>query len=95
MAGKEVAIKAAQMFTTTGVASRVSVVKEMAIGLSLGLGMGFLWQVGAEGDRRTLLIYQFWGKSSAALSMLALTLLLPAIASQTYHWNENKKWEDL
>jgi len=56
MAGKEVAIKAAQMFTTTGVASRVSVVKEMAIGLSLGLSMGFLWQVGEEGDRSTLLI---------------------------------------
>lgn len=43
MAGKEV-IRAAQMFTKTGQASRVSVVKEIAIGLALGTGLGLIWQ---------------------------------------------------
>lgn len=56
MTGKEV-IRAAQMFTKTGAASRISVVKELGIGLALGLVAGMVWQ--------------------------------------TYHWNENKKWEDL
>jgi hypothetical protein len=44
MSGKEV-IRAAQMFTTTGVASRVSVVKEIAIATVLGIGAGMWWQV--------------------------------------------------
>lgn len=44
MSGKEV-IRAAQMFTTTGAASKVSVVKELTIGLALGLVGGFYWQV--------------------------------------------------
>jgi hypothetical protein len=44
MAGKEV-IRAAQMFTKSGMASKVSVVKEIGIGLTLGLASGFLWQV--------------------------------------------------
>jgi hypothetical protein len=44
MASKEV-IRAAQMFTTSGVASRTSVVKEIAIGMGLGLAFGMVWQV--------------------------------------------------
>jgi len=44
MAGKEV-IRAAQMFTTNGMASKVSVVKEIVIGSALGLGFGLWWQV--------------------------------------------------
>jgi hypothetical protein len=43
MSGKEV-IRAAQMFTTTGVASRTSVAKEIVIGMVLGLGAGMVWQ---------------------------------------------------
>jgi hypothetical protein len=45
MVGKEV-IRAPQMFTTHGMASKVSVVKEIGFGLILGLGAGFAWQVG-------------------------------------------------
>lgn len=33
-----------QMFTKTGQASRVSVVKEIAIGLTLGTALGLYWQ---------------------------------------------------
>lgn len=33
-----------QMFTTTGQASRVSIVKEIVIGASLGTALGFWWQ---------------------------------------------------
>ena len=44
MSGKEV-IRAAQMFTKSGVASRTSVVKELVLGSALGLGFGLLWQV--------------------------------------------------
>lgn len=44
MAGKEV-IRAAQLFTKTGQASRVSVVKEIVLGMSAGLALGMVWQV--------------------------------------------------
>ena len=44
MAGKEV-IRAAQMFTKTGQASKISVVKEIIIGSTLGIGLGLWWQV--------------------------------------------------
>ena len=44
MAGKEV-IRAAQMFTKTGVASRTSVVKDIVIASVLGGAFGMLWQV--------------------------------------------------
>lgn len=44
MTGKEV-IRAAQMFTKNGAASRTSVVKEIVIGSALGLGFGLWWQV--------------------------------------------------
>lgn len=44
MSGKEV-IRAAQMFTTNGAAAKVSVVKEIAIGLTLGISAGLVWQV--------------------------------------------------
>jgi hypothetical protein len=44
MPGKEV-IRAAQMFTTHGQASKVSVVKEIVIALTLGGALGMLWQV--------------------------------------------------
>lgn len=44
MSGKEV-IRAAQMFTTHGKASKVSVVKEIVIALTLGGALGMLWQV--------------------------------------------------
>ncbi len=47
MAGKEV-IRAAQMFTTSGVASRTSVVKEIVIGMTLGLIAGGMWQVRSQ-----------------------------------------------
>lgn len=43
MTGKEV-IKAAQMFTKTGRASQVSALKEIAIGLTLGISLGLVWQ---------------------------------------------------
>ncbi|PSC74840.1 Cytochrome c oxidase subunit 5C-2 [Micractinium conductrix] len=43
MSGKAV-IKAAQMFTKTGQASRISVTKEILIGSTLGAGLGFWWQ---------------------------------------------------
>ncbi|KAL4427773.1 hypothetical protein ABPG75_001862 [Micractinium tetrahymenae] len=43
MSGKAV-IKAAQMFTTTGKASRTSIVKEIIIGTTLGTALGFWWQ---------------------------------------------------
>lgn len=33
-----------QMFTKTGQASRVSLGKEIAIGLTLGASLGFWWQ---------------------------------------------------
>ena len=48
MSGKAV-IKAAQMFTTTGQASKVSAVREIAIGTVLGVGFGLLWQVRVPG----------------------------------------------
>ena len=44
MSGKEV-IRAAQMFTKNGVASKTSVVKELVIGTGLGLALGLWWQV--------------------------------------------------
>ena len=44
MSGKEV-IRAAQMFSKTGMASKVSVGKEIAIGLGLGISLGMVWQV--------------------------------------------------
>lgn len=43
MAGKEV-IRAAQMFTKSGVASKTSVVKEIVIASALGMGLGLWWQ---------------------------------------------------
>lgn len=42
-AGK--AIQAVKQFTTTGNASRVSVTKEIAVGLTLGLAAGLTWKV--------------------------------------------------
>lgn len=44
MASREV-IHAAQMFTKHGQASKVSVVKEIAIGLTLGLAVGSMWKM--------------------------------------------------
>jgi len=44
MSGKAV-IKATQMFTTGGQASKVSVVKEIVIASVLGLAGGMVWQV--------------------------------------------------
>lgn len=44
MAGKEV-IRAAQLFTKTGQASRVSVVKEIVLGMGFGIIGGMAWQV--------------------------------------------------
>jgi hypothetical protein len=42
-AGK--ALQAVKQFTTTGNASRVSVTKEITIGLTLGIGAGLMWKV--------------------------------------------------
>jgi hypothetical protein len=44
MAGKEV-IRAAQMFTTSGMASKVSATKEIVIGLGLGIAVAMVWKV--------------------------------------------------
>ncbi|PRW60679.1 cytochrome c oxidase subunit 5C-2 [Chlorella sorokiniana] len=43
MSGKAV-IRATQMFTKTGQASRISLGKEIAIGLTMGAALGFWWQ---------------------------------------------------
>lgn len=43
MAGKEV-IRAVQVFSKEGMASKVSVVKEIVFGSVLGLGLGLVWQ---------------------------------------------------
>jgi len=43
MAGKEV-IRAVQVFSKEGMASKVSVVKEIVVGSALGLGLGLVWQ---------------------------------------------------
>ena len=56
MSGKEV-IRADRMFAEPGVNSNSAAVKDMIVGIVMGLGAGFLWQ--------------------------------------TWHWNENAKWENL
>ncbi|KAI3429531.1 hypothetical protein D9Q98_005619 [Chlorella vulgaris] len=43
MSGKAV-IKATQMFTKTGRASQISLVKEITIGLTIGAALGLWWQ---------------------------------------------------
>lgn len=40
------AIQAAKQFSSTGMASRVSLVKEITIGITLGIGAGLTWKVG-------------------------------------------------
>lgn len=40
------AIQAVKQFTKTGVGSRTSIVKEITIGISLGLAAGLTWKVG-------------------------------------------------
>ena len=93
MSGKEV-IRAAQMFTTTGVASRVSVVKEMVIATVLGIGAGMWWQV----RRRQ---HEQMARSPAAGSRVVGSRPAPRspclsawAGVQTYHWNESAKWEN-
>ena len=39
------AIQAVQMFTKHGASKKVSVVKEIVIGVTIGLGFGALWKV--------------------------------------------------
>lgn len=39
------AIQAVQMFTKHGASKKVSVVKEIVIGVTIGLGFGVLWKV--------------------------------------------------
>jgi hypothetical protein len=109
MAGKEV-IRAAQMFTTSGVASRTSVVKEIVIGMTLGLIAGGMWQVRSQEALRS---------KGAALDAIrreprpsretcasplpraprppaarARRSPRPLLPPQSYHWNESAKWEN-
>ena len=99
MAGKEV-IRAAQMFTANGAASRISVVKEMVIGSALGLGLGMLWQVSLVyvflkiGDSTFSMHFYDGGRSSSRPSPCTPPSSPPRCRSQTYHWNEDAKWEN-
>ncbi len=45
------AIKAVEMFTKNGASKNVSVVREVVIGLTIGLGFGALWKVRPDTPR--------------------------------------------
>ena len=74
------AIKAVSHFTTKGQASRVSVVKELAIGMTLGLAAGLWWKVSDA-----LLSCTQSRVSRAGTDLCS--------ATQTYHWAEKHKIE--
>jgi len=54
-AGK--ALQAVKQFTTTGNASRVSVTKEITIGLTLGIGAGLMWKSWHWNEKRKVSEY--------------------------------------
>lgn len=93
MSGTQV-IKAASMFTPSGAAAKTSVVKEMIIGAGLGTVLGFWWQVCVANQpcdsppsafAQCIIL--------GAPDRLRTSTLPPPL--QTYHWSENKKWDDL
>ena len=100
MAGKEV-IRAAQMFTKSGVASRTSVVKDILIASVLGGGFGMLWQVSPAILRLFIISFKRVVKSIRCIQRLAFILTvvwgpsspLPSFYLQRYHWAEDAKWE--
>lgn len=51
------AIQAVKQFTDAGVASRVSVTKEIAIGLSLGIAAGLTWKSWHWNEKRKISEY--------------------------------------
>ena len=46
MSGSTQVIRATQMFTKDGHSKKVSLVREMITGFSLGIGFGLIWKVG-------------------------------------------------
>lgn len=65
------AIQAVKQFTKTGVASRTSVTKEIAIGLSLGVGAGAIWKVGVL--KRPYLLLWFYTMRKPIAAALGYT----------------------
>lgn len=89
-------IKAAAMFATGGQASKVSVVREIAVASALGLAFGFYWQV-IQGGGLAMPVARGRHVGRGLLARAAGPLNHPASppSVQTYHWNENKKWDEL
>lgn len=93
MSGSSQVIRATQMFTKDGHSKKVSLVREIISGFSLGLGFGLIWKV--RWWESAPWIWTSAMPTSVALIGLSfgngLTNSLPA---QTYHWNEKRKIDE-
>ena len=93
MSGSSQVIRATQMFTKDGYSKKVSLVREIVTGFSLGIGFGLIWKVSG-----IFIASSCWTldrpTSSAYRAPSYHHVSIHPMLVQTYHWNEKRKTEE-